>query len=505
MSIIWWVRRDPRLHDNTALHAAQQESQGAVIPVFVLDDAILTAATTAPARVHFLMESLRELDRELQKRGSRLIIRRGKPIDVLPALAAEADAQAIFFNRDYEPYARIRDTAVQAAFQAQGREARAFADHLLAEPETITSASGSPATVYTPYRRRWVARLEQDRSLIMRQGAATNVVLQSVGNIPGLPIPTAAQLGFAVHQEVLTPGADAARTLLEQWTARQSNGLIDYHHQRNKLGADGTSRISAHLRLGTLAARTAVRVALHARDRSDDPDEQKAIDTWLGEIAWRDFYTSIMYHYPTVLERPFKELFVDFPYRDAPGDVAAWKEGRTGYPVVDAAMRQLNREAFMHNRARLVTASFLTKHLLVDYRVGELFFMQQLGCGEMAVNNGNWQWVAGCSNDPQPYFRIFNPITQSETYDPDGTYIRRYLPELATVPTAFIHAPWTMPPDVASAAGVTIGRDYPAPIVDHKMARARALAAFQTQRDRFFSASSSNQTSDAEERSAETG
>jgi deoxyribodipyrimidine photo-lyase len=215
------------------------------------------------------------------------------------------------------------------------------------------------------------------------------------------------------------------------------------------------------------------------RDRSADAEARKGCETWLGELAWRDFYTAIMYHFPHVLERPYRELFCDFPYRDAPDELGAWQRGATGYPIVDAAQRQLNREAFMHNRARMISASFLIKDLLIDYRAGELYFMQQLACGDAAVNNGNWQWVAGSSNDPQPYFRIFNPVTQGQTYDPDGSYVRRYVPELARVPDQYIHAPWTMPATVAAEAGVTLGRDYPTPIVEHKAARDRALAVFR--------------------------
>jgi deoxyribodipyrimidine photo-lyase len=232
--------------------------------------------------------------------------------------------------------------------------------------------------------------------------------------------------------------------------------------------------------------RAAVRAALALRERSNDPDDRKGCETWLGELAWRDFYTGIMFHFPQVLARPYRDLFVEFPYRAAPDEFAAWQEGRTGYPVVDAAMRQLRAEGFMHNRGRLITASFLVKDLLIDYRAGEQHFLQQLTCGDYAVNNGNWQWVAGCSNDPQPYFRIFNPVTQGQTYDPDGSYVRRYVPELAAVPAKFIHAPWTMPRDVAAKAGVELGRDYPAPIVDHKAARDRANAAFKQLRDRFY-------------------
>ncbi len=487
MTLIWWLRRDPRLDDNTALQAAFDQSGGAVLPVFILDDAILRAPNTAPARVHFLMESLRELDEQLRQRGSRLVVRRGTPATELVKLLDESGAEGIYFNRDYEPYALERDAAVRMAVEAHGRRVASFADHLLAEPDLLLTSEDKPPTVYTPYRRRWLARLEADPSLTAKRSDAARLHFVPLAGVEGLAVPTAAELGFVVTQTVMPPGALAGNELLKTFVRRAGNGLRAYHHERNLLAVDGTSRLSIHFRLGTLAARSAVRVALALREHTDDPDERKAIETWLGELAWRDFYTGIMVHFPSVLERPFRDLFLHFPYREAPADLQAWQEGRTGYPLVDAGMRQLRTEAFMHNRARLVTASFLCKHLLIDYRAGEQFFMQQLGCGELAVNNGNWQWVAGSSNDPQPYFHIFNPVTQSATYDPDGEYIRRYVPELATVPTEYIHAPWTMLQPVAASSGVQLGRDYPTPIIDHKAARARALAAFESARTTSFS------------------
>jgi deoxyribodipyrimidine photo-lyase len=277
----------------------------------------------------------------------------------------------------------------------------------------------------------------------------------------------------------------AAQQVMHEFVARGHHGLREYHHNRNNLSIEGTSRMAMHLRHGTLSPRAPIRAALQIRDQTDDADVRKACETWVGEIAWRDFYTHIGYHFPLVFERPYRELFEHFPFRDSQEDVQIWQAGRTGYPLIDAAMRQMNTEAFMHNRGRLNTASFFVKHLLLDYRAGgERYFMQQLACGDYAVNNGNWQWVAGSSNDPQPYFRVFNPVTQGETYDPEGAYVRRYVPELAHVPTEYIHAPWTMPKSVATKAGVEIGREYPKPMVEHSAARQRALAAFKEARAR---------------------
>lgn len=484
MTIIWWLRRDIRLDDNMALSEAIRQSDGAVLPCFVLDPAILEARSMGAARVQFLMAALAELDATLRQRGARLIVRRGQPVEELLKLCRETQAAALFFNRDYEPYARSRDLEVHAALTAAGVRVESFKDRLIIEPDELRTSDGRPFTVYTPFRRRWLALLEQDAALTARQLDGDTLRLTPIADtIPSLPVPDGAELGFTTEQRVAQAGEAAAQGLLRSFARRGENGLREYHHNRNRLGVEGTSRLAPHLRHGTLSPRAPARVALALRDRSDDAEERKGCETWLGELAWRDFYTAIMYHFPHVLERPYRDLFCEFPYRDAPDELSAWQRGETGYPVVDAAMRQLNREAFMHNRARMITASFLIKDLLIDYRAGELYFLQQLTCGDAAVNNGNWQWVAGSSNDPQPYFRIFNPITQGETYDPDGSYVRRYLPELASVPTRYIHAPWTMPASVAAEAGVTLGRDYPQPIVDHKQARAQAMTAFRTLRE----------------------
>jgi deoxyribodipyrimidine photo-lyase len=407
-------------------------------------------------------------------------VRRGEPVEELLKLCRETEASALFFNRDYEPYARDRDERALTTLRAAGIRAESFKDRLIVEPHELRTSDGRPFTVYTPFRKRWLALLEQDPALTAKQLGGDALRFAPIADaIESLPLPSGDDLGFPTDQAMPEAGEEAAQRLLRSFVRRGETGLREYHHNRNRLGVEGTSRLAPHLRHGTLSPRAPARVALAMRDRSADDEARKGCETWLGELAWRDFYTGIMYRFPHVLERPYRELFRDFPYRDAPDELRAWQRGATGYPIVDAAQRQLNREAFMHNRARMISASFLIKDLLIDYRAGELYFMQQLACGDAAVNNGNWQWVAGSSNDPQPYFRIFNPVTQGQTYDPDGSYVRRYVPELANVPDPYIHAPWTMPASVAAEAGVTLGRDYPAPIVEHKAARDRALAVFR--------------------------
>jgi deoxyribodipyrimidine photo-lyase len=427
------------------------------------------------------------LDRQLRERGGRLIMRQGQPVAELLRLCREVGAEAVFFNRDYEPYARQRDDQMRQALEAEGVRVESFKDRLLIEPDELLTSNGKPFTVYTPYRRRWLALLEEDAALSASRGEAQPLRFATIeDSVPSLPIPAVEELGFSTMQRIAEPGETAAQQQLRTFVDKGVAGLREYHHNRNKLGIEGTSRLAPHLRHGTLSPRAPVRAALQLRTSSEHPDERKACETWLGELAWRDFYTAIMYHFPHVLERPYRDLFVHFPYRDAPDELKTWQEGRTGYPVVDAAMRQLNTEGFMHNRGRLITASFLIKDLLLNYMDGVHYFHQQLTCGDHALNNGNWQWVAGSSNDPQPYFRIFNPVTQGQTYDPDGAYVRRYVPEIANIPDKYIHTPWTMPQQVAEAAGVKLGRDYPLPIVDHKEARARAQAAFKQLRDEFY-------------------
>lgn len=489
MTIIWWLRRDIRLDDNTALAAALQGSNGAVVPTFILDRRILDAPETGAARVHFLMESLRVLDARIRERGARLIVREGEPVEQLLKLAHEVNADAVFFNRDYEPYARERDTHVIDTLSSQGLRVESFGDRLLIEPDELLSAGTKPFTVYTPYRRRWLAALIENSALSATRIDADTIRFQPIpDSVASLPVPSAQDLGFVLDQQLDAPGEDAAQRQLRDFAQRGTAGLRDYHHNRNKLSVAGTSRLAPHLRHGTLSPRAPARVALALHAQSSDPDDRKGCEAWLGELAWRDFYTAIMFHFPHVLQRPYRDLFVDFPYRDAPDELQAWQAGRTGYPIVDAAMRQVNTEGFMHNRARLICASFLIKDLLINYQAGERYFLQRLSCGDYAVNNGNWQWVAGSSNDPQPYFRIFNPVTQSETYDPDGIYIRRYVPELAHVPAKYIHAPWNMPVAEAEKLGFKLDRDYPAPIVDHQQARERALTVFRKRRAEHFEA-----------------
>lgn len=470
--LIHWFRRDLRLHDNTALAAAARDSAGAVIPVFIFDETLLRGRFVGAARIRFLLESLAALAAALRKRGSTLTVCRGNPQQELLRLLATHHAGGVYWNRDYSPYAVARDTAIKQALHNAGYCARSFKDLVVWEMDEIVRNDGQPYQVYTPYARRWRQRL-----------AETGVQVAAVPDLrpvdgmeaESIALPTLADLGLTTTQQALPGGEQHAHDLLRAFTnVQQPYSIASYKEVRNLLALPGTSRLSAHLRLGTISVRTCVQAAQACLD---DPAVPVAdgIDTWLSELAWRDFYVQILYHFPYVLRRAFKPQYDALAWENDADLFAAWCAGRTGYPVVDAAMRQLNHEAWMHNRARMIVASFLTKDLLIDWRQGERYFMQQLVDGDPAANNGGWQWAAGTGTDAQPFFRIFNPISQGQKFDPHGDYVRRYVPELAAVPDPYIHQPWKMSEQEQRQYGVRIGHDYPAPIVDHQIQRQRAL------------------------------
>lgn len=482
--LIHWFRRDLRVRDNTALAAAHAASDGAVIPLFIIDPALLKLGAVGAARVHWMCESLRDLDSTLRSHGGRLIMRRGEPLAVLSKLLRETGAQGVVWNRDYSPRAILRDSAIKEALQQEGWSARSYKDQVVLEMDELLSGTGKPYSVYAPYRRAWNARVADDPSLIADRLSLRGLRFNTPNELASDDIPTAADLGFKLEQTVIEPGETAGQARLKAFVSRTSDGIGDYAEGRNDLGVEGTSRMAPHLRWGTVSVRACVRAAQQAQEQADDTNAAKGSTSWIGELTWRDFYQQVLYHYPKVLERPFKQLFVDFPFDNDEERFAAWCAGRTGYPIIDAAMRQLNGEAFMHNRARMIVASFLVKDLLIDYRWGERYFMQQLACGDLAANNAGWQWIAGCGNDAQPFFRVFNPVSQGQKFDPRGIYVRRYVPELAKVPDSFIHEPWKMSALLQEQSGVQIGSDYPAPIIDHAVQRDEVLQRFRDLRAR---------------------
>jgi deoxyribodipyrimidine photo-lyase len=479
-TVIWWLRRDLRLTDNQALTYALAHAEQ-VIPVFVFDPSLLNSPYSSAKRLAFLLEGLRQLAADLQARGSYLIIRQGRPIDELAKLMTESRVEAIFAEADYSPYARRRDDHIIASHLPLQ-----LVDGLTVHPPTaVLKADKTPYTVYTPFSRAW-------KALSIPQA---NAVLPAPSFIPtppeltSIPLPTEPRLPDTVP---FIPGEAEAHRLLNRFagqfssTTSQIEGddypIFSYADSRNRMDLAGTSQLSPYLRFGMLSARQAVATALEAVEVTPNARARSGATTWLNELIWREFYISILYHFPHVRQRSFRPNYDDIPWDNDLEAFAAWCEGLTGYPVVDAAMRELVQSGWMHNRARMIVASFLVKDLLIDWRWGERFFMQHLIDGDPAANNGGWQWAAGTGTDAAPYFRIFNPVLQGQKFDPAGAYVRRWVPELMSVPDKYIHSPWKIPDHLQHQAGCRIGQDYPAPVVDHKWARARTLAAYKQSR-----------------------
>ncbi len=454
---IVWFRRDLRVHDHPAL-AAAVEAADRVVPVFVLDDALLGGRWPAPNRLWFMRESVVALSRELAARGAALGVLRGRPADVLPALARETGAGDLYLTRDATPYGRRRDREVATRLAEAGVTVHAKRGLYVHEPDEVLTRDGRPHVVYGPFRRTWESRPR--RSPLPAPERVPGPAGAHPDPVPDLGRPTAdANL-------IPEPGERAARARLAAWL---DAGVGEYGARRNRMDVDGTSRLSQDLRWGLLSPVEVV-------DRAEGPGEGRRV--FVSEIAWREFYAHVLSHHPRVAAEPFRAALAGVRWRDDPAGFEAWSEGRTGYPVVDAAMRQLRAAGFVHNRARMIAASFLAKHLLLDYRLGEAEFMRHLTDGDLASNNGGWQWTAGTGTDPQPWFRVFNPTLQGRRFDPDGEYVRRWVPELRDIPGGAVHEPWRLGADVLVAAGVQLGRDYPAPIVDHAAARDRALAVY---------------------------
>ncbi len=462
---IWWIRRDLRLDDNQALAAAMRAASH-VVPVFVLDPALLGSPWAGTARTGFLFDGLRALDADLRARGSGLVVRAGEPAAALRALAGEIGAHGVFAEADHSPYARARDARVAAALPlslAPGVTVHA--------PGAVVKADGTPYVVFTPFRRAWLA-LPPPRPGDLLAAPAR---IETPAGIATLPLPDGA--GDAAAGPFVA-GEGAARRRLSAFADGAGAPIHGYAEARDRPDIDGTSGLSPYLRFGMVSARRAVVAARAAAAAAPTAAGRRSAETWLSELVWREFFVHILHHFPHVRRESFRADLRNVAWIDDPDALAAWQAGRTGYPFVDAAMRQLAATGWMHNRARMVVASFLVKDLLVDWRAGERHFMRLLVDGDPAANNGGWQWAAGTGTDAAPYFRVFNPVAQGLAHDPQGDYVRRWVPELAGVPEAFVHAPWRMSDAAQRAAGCVVGRHYPAPIVDHAAARARALAAY---------------------------
>lgn len=461
-----WLRQDLRLADHPALDAAIRRG-GPVIPVFVLDDVAAGGWRPGGAARWWLHHSLAALAAALADRGGRLVLRRGDTVATLLDLAAAAGAGAIFCNAAPEPYWQPVDTALAAAAAAAGIAVRRFPGAVLVEPGSVLSKQGTPIKVFTPF---WKACL---------RAGPPPAPLPAPDHIPA---PAAAVAGDRLQDWQLLPTApDWAGGLRAAWTPGEGgahdrlraflgNAVDRYHEDRNRPDRPGTSRLSPHLHAGEITPRQ----IWHAVDLAG-----RGAEMFMSEIGWREFSIHLLAANPTLPDRPLRPEFAAFPWADDTDTARrAWQEGRTGYPIVDAGMRALYATGWMHNRVRMIAASFLIKDLLVPWQAGEAWFWDTLVDADLASNAASWQWVAGCGADAAPYFRVFNPVLQGEKFDPNGTYVRHWVPELARLPAAWLHKPWDAPAAVLRQAGVRLGHDYPLPIIDHARARQRALAAF---------------------------
>lgn len=456
---IVWFRRDLRVHDHPALCAAAEAEH--VVPVFVVDDRLLDGRFPAPPRAWFLRRSLEELRDALRARGADLVVRQGAPEHELVELARRTGADTVHHALDVSPFAVARDERVRAALAehdvAVKRHPGAFVADDVGEPRT---RDGRPYSVFSPFWRSWSdlprrAVLDPPRALRLPDGVDAGAIPAALGRDHGLDDP-------------LEPGETAGRARMAAFLDEE---LRDYADRHDRLEG-GTSQLSPHLHFGTVSARELEAEARRHRGAGRD--------AFVRQLAWRDFYAHVLLHHPRNAREAFRPEMDALQWEDDDAAFAAWAEGRTGFPVVDAGMRELRARGWMHNRARLICASFLVKDLHIDWRRGEAHFMRWLLCGDMAQNNGNWQWVSSVGVDPAPYFRrLYNPSVQQRRHDPDGTYVRRWVPELRRVPRERLSEPWRMPPAEQEAYGCVIGRDYPEPIVDHARERERAMERYR--------------------------
>ncbi len=462
---IWWIRRDIRLQDNQTLEAARRNADF-LIPLFILEPEIMRQA--APKRRDFILAALADLDRQLRNLGSRLIVRQGPAQQALQKLSDDLDDVTIFAHEDFSPFARQRDLSVSQFFPINHPEGVT-----LLHPSAILKDDGDPYTVFTPYKNKWY------ESPI----PTPTDCLPAPNNLPPLPQGVdAGQLPEAQAPAHFPATSSEAQSRLQGFA---DDGIQHYQSLRDRMDLDGTSLLSPYLRFGLISIREAFVEAQIAYHQSKTTKQRSEIRTWMDELVWREFYTAILYHFPNVMAGAFREKYQNIQWRNAPDDLQAWQDGKTGYPIVDACMRQLAHTGWMHNRGRMITASFLTKDLLINWQEGEAWFMANLVDGDPAANNGGWQWSAGTGTDAAPYFRIFNPVLQGQKYDPEGDYIAHWVPELKHLPVKFRHEPWKINPAEAEKYGFKYGSDYPKQIVDHKFARQRTLDAYSEAKDSF--------------------
>jgi len=460
-TIIVWFRNDLRVHDHPALAAATKDGDR-VVPVFILNDHLLAGRSAGANRNRFLLESLQDLKKSLQDKGGDLVVRRGAAASELTKIVRETSANAIYYTADYTPFAVKRDHSVQKSLGSQ-TELRAFPGRLAIDSlENLTTRSGTPHKVFTPFWKQWMDIERRDTV-----AAPRSISLPSGVHGGALPKLSDIAKTSELSPDVITGGESEARMRLTDFL---NHAIKDYHQGQNDMAEDQTSRLSTYLHFGCLSPRE-IETML--------PDNAGA-QAWHRQLCWREFYNYIVFRFPDIGQE-FQERYRRLTWDNNQKLFEAWQNGTTGYPAVDAGMRQLRREGWMHNRARLIVGSFLTKDLWLDWRSGEAHFMHWLVDGDTANNNGNWQWIASVGVDPAPvYRRLYNPTLQQKKFDPTGQYVHRYVPELKHVPDKYLAEPWTMPPEVQKQSKCIIGKDYPAPIVDHKEARLAALEQYRS-------------------------
>ncbi len=472
--ILFWHRKDLRISDNIGLAAACQQSSK-IVGVFCFDPNICDRDDIAPARIKYLIGCLEELQANYLQAGSQLLILQGEPSEAIPNLAAKLDVKAVFWNWDVEPYAKERDKQVTEALKQNGIAVANYWDSLLHAPgEILTKSNNEPYKVYTPFWKNWLQQQKkQPANKLQNVNGLTEEEFKTAKEAGTIDLPSAKELGYEWERDlILEPGEKAALKRLEEFCDRS---ILEYEMQRNFPAVDGTSRLSAALKFGAIGIRTIWQATINAYDNSQSDETDRSIQTWQQELAWREFYQHCMYFFPELASGPYREQFKDFPWENNEEYFQAWCEGKTGYPIVDAAMRQLNETGWMHNRCRMIVASFLTKDLIIDWKWGEKYFMQKLFDGDLCANNGGWQWSASSGMDPKP-LRIFNPASQANKYDSEAEYIRQWLPELSSIETEYL-VTGKIPQDECDRCG------YFAPIVDHKQQQQKFKTIYKEQKN----------------------
>ncbi|MBT8136539.1 MAG: DNA photolyase family protein [Gammaproteobacteria bacterium] len=470
-----WFRQDLRLKDNPALNAAR-ESDNPMVLVYILDETIDPDEQIGGAAKWWLHRSLDALAQSIEKTGNRLVLRRGDPLEILEEIAEKADITEVHWNRVYEPQAIARDKEIKAALCDRDIDVSSHNGSLLFEPWTVKNQAGKPYKVYSQYWRRgclqnkpqWPELNGKPRKLAASKKKIASDKLKDWALLPSDP-------DWAEEFDVWQPGEKGAAMRLRQFIDK---GLDGYKELRNRPDMEKVSRLSPHLHWGEIAP-WHVWAAVESADAADRSISRKDVEHFLSEIGWREFAYHLLYHFPTLPVKNWREQFDGFPWKKSKKKLKAWQKGQTGYPIVDAGMRELWATGWMHNRVRMIVASFLIKDLMIHWREGERWFWDTLVDADLANNSSSWQWVAGSGADAAPYFRIFNPVTQGEKFDPDGEYVRRWVPEIAELDEKVLHHPWDADADELKDAGVKLGKTYPKPIVDHAEAREAALAAYQ--------------------------